>query len=80
VYDVRDILADPQYAALGTAVSIPDEDLGPLRMQNVPFRMSATPGAIRHAGRRHGQDTDEILASLGMSTAEIGALRERRVI
>jgi crotonobetainyl-CoA:carnitine CoA-transferase CaiB-like acyl-CoA transferase len=80
VYDVRDILADPQYAALGTAVSIADEDLGQVRMQNVPFRMSATPGEIRHGGRRHGQDTDAVLMSLGLSPVEIEALRGRGVI
>ncbi|MCW6007624.1 CoA transferase [Micromonospora sp. CPCC 205371] len=80
VYDVRDILADPQYEALGTAVTVPDEELGELRMQNVPFRMSETPGSIRHAGRRHGQDTDQVLGELGYSPAELDGLRERGVI
>ncbi|MEJ3749338.1 CoA transferase [Actinomycetes bacterium KLBMP 9797] len=80
VYDVRDILADPQYAALGTAVSIPDDELGEVRMQNVPFRMSATPGKIRHAGRRHGQDTADVLRGLGYPDARIAELRERGVI
>ncbi|MEO3745418.1 CoA transferase [Plantactinospora sp. B5E13] len=80
IYDVRDILADPQYAALGTVVSVPDPDLGPVRMQNVPFRMSATPGGIRHTGRRHGQDTDELLAGLGFTAEEITALRAEGAI
>jgi crotonobetainyl-CoA:carnitine CoA-transferase CaiB-like acyl-CoA transferase len=80
VYDVRDILADPQYAALGTAVAVPDDDLGEVRMQNVPFRMSDTPGAIRHAGRSHGRDTVDVLASLGLSRAEIDDLRERGIV
>jgi crotonobetainyl-CoA:carnitine CoA-transferase CaiB-like acyl-CoA transferase len=80
VYDVRDILADPQYQALGTAVTVPDEELGEVRMQNVPFRMSETPGAIRHAGRRHGQDTAEVLGELGYSASELDGLRERGVI
>jgi crotonobetainyl-CoA:carnitine CoA-transferase CaiB-like acyl-CoA transferase len=80
VYDVRDILADPQYTALGTAVSVPDDDFGAVRMQNVPFRMSATPGAIRHAGRAHGQDTVDVLKSLGYPPEEIEALRGRGVI
>ncbi|MFC6017650.1 CaiB/BaiF CoA transferase family protein [Plantactinospora solaniradicis] len=75
IYDVRDVLADPQYAALGTAVSVPDPDLGPVRMQNVPFRMSATPGQIRHTGRGHGQDTDEVLTGLGFTAEEIAELR-----
>ncbi|WP_281904823.1 CaiB/BaiF CoA transferase family protein [Phytohabitans aurantiacus] len=80
VYDVRDILADPQYEALGTAITVPDEELGEVRMQNVPFRMSETPGEIRHAGRRHGQDTDQVLGELGYSPAELDGLRERGVI
>ncbi|PZF82793.1 CaiB/BaiF CoA transferase family protein, partial [Micromonospora deserti] len=80
VYDVRDILADPQYAALGTVRTVPDEELGEVRMQNVPFRLSGTPGEIRHAGRRHGQDTDEVFRALGLADAELAALRARGVI
>lgn len=80
VYDVQGILADPQYAALGTAVAVPHDRLGEIRMQNLPFRLSATPGRIRHAGRERGQDTDAVLAELGLPTAEIAGLRERGVI
>lgn len=80
VYDVRDILADPQYTALDTVVTVPDEDLGTVRMQNVPFRMSGTPGEIRHAGRGHGQDTDKVLAALGLTAEQIAALRDRGVV
>ena len=45
-------------------------------MQNVLFRLSATPGAIRWAGRPHGADTDEVLTGLGLSPADLAALRE----
>jgi crotonobetainyl-CoA:carnitine CoA-transferase CaiB-like acyl-CoA transferase len=75
VYDVRDVMADPQYQALDTVTEVPDPDLGPLRMQNVLFRLSETPGAIRWAGRAHGADTDSVLAELGLSVPEISALR-----
>ncbi|MFJ2512298.1 CaiB/BaiF CoA transferase family protein [Streptomyces griseoviridis] len=76
VQDVRDVMTDPQYAALGTITTVDDPDLGPLRMQNVLFRLSATPGAIRWAGRPHGADTDTVLTALGLSAAEVAALRE----
>ncbi|WP_399123510.1 CaiB/BaiF CoA transferase family protein [Streptomyces sp. N2A] len=76
VYDVRDVLADPQYAALGSITEVPDDELGPLRMQNVLFRLSETPGAIRWAGRPHGADTDGVLAALGLDEGEISGLRE----
>ncbi|MFJ4199151.1 CaiB/BaiF CoA transferase family protein [Streptomyces sviceus] len=75
IQDVRDVLADPQYQALDTVTTVDDPDLGPLRMQNVLFRLSSTPGAIRWAGRPHGADTDEILRELGLTEAELTALR-----
>ncbi|WP_455354362.1 CaiB/BaiF CoA transferase family protein [Streptomyces sp. SYSU K217416] len=76
VYDIRDVMADPQYQALDTITEVPDEELGPLRMQNVLFRLSETPGAIRWAGRPHGADTEEILTGLGLSRRDISRLRE----
>ena len=75
VYDARGILADPQYQALETAVTVPDPELGPLRMQNLMFRLSGSPGAIRWAGRPHGADTDAVLGELGLDAARIAALR-----
>ncbi|MEU6531179.1 CoA transferase [Streptomyces sp. NPDC046928] len=76
VQDVRDVMTDPQYAALDTVTTVEDPELGALRMQNVLFRLSATPGAIRWAGRPHGADTDEVLTGLGLSPADLAALRE----
>ncbi|WP_306322186.1 MULTISPECIES: CaiB/BaiF CoA-transferase family protein [unclassified Streptomyces] len=76
IYDVRDVLADEQYQALGSITELPDPDLGTVKMQNVLFRLSETPGAIQWTGRPHGSDTDEILDGLGLSEADIAALRE----
>ncbi|MFJ5777256.1 CaiB/BaiF CoA transferase family protein [Streptomyces sp. NPDC093094] len=76
VQDVRDVMADPQYAALDTVTTVDDPELGSLRMQNVLFRLSATPGAIRWAGRPHGADTDAVLTELGLTARELAALRE----
>jgi crotonobetainyl-CoA:carnitine CoA-transferase CaiB-like acyl-CoA transferase len=75
VQDVRDVMTDPQYQALDTVTTIDDPELGPLRMQNVLFRLSATPGAIHWAGRPHGADTSAVLTELGLTGTEIEALR-----
>ncbi|MEU0083838.1 CoA transferase [Streptomyces sp. NPDC006274] len=75
VYDIRDVMDDPQYRALGTITEVPDPELGPLRMQNVLFRLSETPGSIRWAGRSHGADTEDVLAELGMTPSDIASLR-----
>ncbi|MET7596126.1 CaiB/BaiF CoA transferase family protein [Streptomyces sp. NPDC004082] len=75
VQDVRDVMADPQYAALDSITTVDDPELGPLRMQNVLFRLSETPGAIRWAGRPHGADTRAVLTELGLTEPEIDGLR-----
>ncbi|MGW0596583.1 CaiB/BaiF CoA transferase family protein [Streptomyces sp. NPDC002776] len=75
IQDVREVMTDPQYQALDTVTTVDDPDFGPLRMQNVLFRLSGTPGAIRWTGRPHGADTDEVLAELGLTAAEVAALR-----
>ncbi|GGZ31224.1 CaiB/BaiF CoA transferase family protein [Streptomyces poonensis] len=75
VQDVRDVMEDPQYRALDTITTVDDPELGPLRMQNVLFRLSATPGCIRWAGRPHGADTEAVLTELGLTEAEVAALR-----
>jgi crotonobetainyl-CoA:carnitine CoA-transferase CaiB-like acyl-CoA transferase len=81
VYDVQQLLADPQVQALDSVTTVDDADLGPLRMQNVWFRMQRTPGRIRFAGRRLGQDTDRVLADrLGYTAEEIARLRKAGVV
>ncbi|MER7052932.1 MULTISPECIES: CoA transferase [unclassified Streptomyces] len=80
VQDVRDVMADPQYQALDSVTTVDDPELGPLRMQNVLFRLSATPGAIRWAGRPHGADTEEVLTELGLTPADVKELREEGVV
>ncbi|WP_031035941.1 CaiB/BaiF CoA transferase family protein [Streptomyces sp. NRRL F-5650] len=80
VQDVRDVMSDPQYRALDTITTVDDPELGPLRMQNVLFRLSATPGAVRWAGRPHGADTEEVLTGLGLTPADVKELREEGVV
>jgi crotonobetainyl-CoA:carnitine CoA-transferase CaiB-like acyl-CoA transferase len=50
------VISRNKVLARDTITTVDDEDLGPLKMQNVMFRMDATPGAIRFPGRRVGQD------------------------
>ena len=80
VHDVRGVLNDPQYAALGTVQTVDDDELGPVKMQNVLFRLSETPGSIRWAGRPHGADTAEVLGEIGVDSAELAEFRERGIV
>jgi crotonobetainyl-CoA:carnitine CoA-transferase CaiB-like acyl-CoA transferase len=80
IYDVSDVMNDPQYRALDSIVSVPDDDLGQVKMQNVLFRMAETPGRIRWAGRRLGQDNEAVYGEIGVSPERIAELHEMGVI
>lgn len=81
IYDIADVFKDPQYRALDTITTVPDDELGPLRMQNVLFRLSRTPGSIRFAGRSHGVDTRAVLSEeLSIDDEKIDELRKEGVI
>jgi crotonobetainyl-CoA:carnitine CoA-transferase CaiB-like acyl-CoA transferase len=80
VYSAADLVSDPQVLHLQMLVDVADEDLGRLKQHNVLFRMSDTPGAIRHTGRPIGADTDEVLGELGLDFERIAELRERGVV
>jgi len=80
IYDVADVMKDPQYKALESIISVPDGDLGQVKMQNVLFRMSGTPGKVRWAGRKIGADTDDVLGDLGYDANAIAALRTAKTV
>ncbi len=80
IYDVRDVVADPQFQALGSLVRVPDPELGSVLMQNVLFRLSETPGRITSAGPALGQHTEEVLAEIGIDAAQVAELRRQGAV
>jgi crotonobetainyl-CoA:carnitine CoA-transferase CaiB-like acyl-CoA transferase len=80
IYDAADIFADPHFAARQTIVTVPDEELGDLRMQCVVPRFSETPVSVRSAGPALGQHNDEVFGALGLNAQEIERLRDAKVI
>ena len=81
IYDVRDVLTDPQYQALDSITTVHDPVLGPVRMQNVLYRLTGSPGRIAWTGRPHGADTYRILHErLDIADDALRALAEDGVI
>jgi crotonobetainyl-CoA:carnitine CoA-transferase CaiB-like acyl-CoA transferase len=78
--DVGDVMRDPQYRALGSIVGVPDPELGEVKMQNVLFRMLGTPGRVRWAGRRLGEDNAAVYGELGVTAERLGELQSEGVI
>ncbi|MEV0375588.1 CoA transferase [Streptomyces sp. NPDC050636] len=80
IYSSADIMADPQFAALGSIVHLADPELGDLAMQGVPTHLSSTPGRVRWAGRPLGADNDDVLGALGVDATQRAELRRKGVI
>ncbi|USQ80119.1 CoA transferase [Ornithinimicrobium faecis] len=81
VYRPSELLTDPQVQAMELVTTVEDETLGPLKMQNVMWRMMRTPGRIRSTGRGLGEDTDEVLTHVAeLSQEQLERLRNRGVI
>jgi crotonobetainyl-CoA:carnitine CoA-transferase CaiB-like acyl-CoA transferase len=76
VYDVAQLVADPHVQERGCFVEV-DSPAGnePLLQLAPNPRLSRTPGSIRHAGLAPGVCTDEVLAELGYTCAEIEEMR-----
>ena len=80
IYDVAQFMADPQVQARETITTVEDEELGPIRMQNVIPRLNGSPGTIRWAGPPMGKHTDEVLEGIGYDDSAISALRDKGII
>ena len=75
IFTMADIFKDPHYRARDMLVPTPDDELGSVTLAGVVPKLSATPGKLRWAGRRIGQDTREFLKEAArLSDLEIDRL------
>lgn len=81
IFTIADIFADPHYRARGAIVRAPDPELGTVAMAQAVPRLSQTPGAVRHAGHRLGEDSRTVLRDwLGLDSAALDTLQASRVV
>ena len=65
IYRAPDMIADPHFQAREAIIEVASERFGPLKMQGVFPRLSATPGAVRRpAPARVGQHNAEVYSDL----------------
>lgn len=64
IYDIEDIFQDPHYAARQAIAAVVDPELGRVRMPAPVPKLSDTPGVIRWAGKRMGEDNDFVFGTL----------------
>jgi formyl-CoA transferase len=80
IYTIADIAADPHYAARGMLSEVRLDDGTPVAVPGFVPKMSLTPGAHRRNAPALGQDTEAVLREVGLTQAQIDALRARGVI
>ena len=80
VYTAKDIHQDPHYRARDMILRQATRDGYEVDVPGVVPKLLGTPGTVRSAAPRLGDDTDAVLAELGFSTQDIAALRGRKVV
>jgi benzylsuccinate CoA-transferase BbsF subunit len=82
VQDVEDqFKRDRQYAATGFLLEMNEPEAGTIATENVPIRLSETPGEVRGLAPLMGQHTYEIARELlGLTDEEIRRLDEEKVL
>ena len=80
IYSVADIAADPHYQARGMLDQVHMDDGSTLTVPGIVPKLSATPGRHRRNAPKLGQDSGDVLREIGLTDAQIVALRERGIV
>jgi crotonobetainyl-CoA:carnitine CoA-transferase CaiB-like acyl-CoA transferase len=74
------VFADPHVREREMAVELEHPRAGKTRVLGIPYKLSATPGAVRRPAPTLGQHTDEVLRELGYPDTAIADLRARKLV
>jgi formyl-CoA transferase len=79
IYTVADIANDPHYKARENIQTIQMNDGSKVDVPGVIPKLSRTPGSIKTLAPDIGQNTDEILKSIGLTDDQVASLKERGI-
>jgi crotonobetainyl-CoA:carnitine CoA-transferase CaiB-like acyl-CoA transferase len=80
VNSLDELADDPQVKHRQMILEIDTPDKGKVHQAGISIKLSDTPGNIRNAGAKPGENTEEILQELGYSPGEIRQLRKDNII
>lgn len=80
VYTAKDIVEDPHYRARDMILQQQTRDGHEIEVPGIVPKLMGTPGRVRSSAPKLGDDTDAVLAELGMSADQIGELRNKKVV
>jgi len=80
VYDVEEMVRDPQLNHRQMIVDVQHPTQGRVRQVGIAIKLSDTPGTIRSAAPMPNEHTEAVLGELGLPAAEIARLRAKGII
>ena len=80
VYTAKDIAEDPHYRARDMILTQQTREGYEVEVPGIVPKLMGTPGSVRSAAPRLGEDTDAVLREIGLSDDQIAALRARKVV
>jgi formyl-CoA transferase len=80
VYTAADIAGDPHYRARDMILTQQTRDGYEVEVPGIVPKLMGTPGSVRSAAPRLGEDTDAVLREIGLTGDQIAALRARKVV
>jgi formyl-CoA transferase len=80
IYTVADIAADPHYQAREMIQHVQMDDGTSLAVPGIIPKLSRTPGSHRRNAPSIGQDTDAVLQDIGLTSAQIQALKDKGIV
>ena len=80
IYNVADIAADPHYQARDMILQTTMADGSTLALPGIVPKLSRTPGSHRRNAPEIGQDTDAVLQDIGLTAAQIKALKDKGIV
>ena len=80
IFTVEDIARDPHYHARGIIETIKMKDGSALQVPGIVPKLSRTPGSIKSLAPEVGEQTDQILSEIGLTSQQIAALKEKGIV
>ena len=80
VYTAKDIAEDPHYKARDMLLTQRTRDGYEVQVPGIVPKLSLTPGTVRSSAPHVGDDTDAVLAEVGLSIEQIAQLRSKGII
>ena len=80
IYTVADIATDPHYQAREMILQTVMADGSALALPGIVPKLSRTPGSHRRNAPEIGQDTDAVLQDIGLTPAQIQALKDKGIV